>query len=173
MPLTWNVRKIKNYEEVTTDPDNPKKWHPLTEAFVWYSYVIGMHEITEKNYEEFFTRIFIEERTIGTIRLRPQEGAEPLPVYTTLEEVKSHIGMHTNVSKKTLTQFWKGIKRDVVKHGGFPAMKADLSWVLIQKQGKRMIELFKEYGANDLALAVERLLSDKHAEDDADGTEIK
>ena len=169
MALTWNVSKVENHEVVTTDPNDPNKWHPLTEALIWATMFIGMYEITKKNHEEFYARVFVQERVGGTYRMSLQkDGVRPVPLYTTLEEVKSHIGLYTNVSMKTLAQFWKGIKKEALEYNNLPVMKSDLSWVLIQKHGERMVELFNEYGASDLAKAIEHLLDPEHVEDKDD-----
>jgi hypothetical protein len=61
---------------------------------------IGINEITESNWEEFFKRVNFSEKAIGTFYY---ESGEPL--FIKEQDVKRLIGLHTNASKKTKKQF--------------------------------------------------------------------
>lgn len=97
MSLDFNVTRIPNHEKVTTEiRDGRECWHWLTESLVFHCLGNDMQEITEKNLDEFMIRMRIRERVFG---------CSPL----TREQVASHIGLSTNVSNKTRSQFLKKI----------------------------------------------------------------
>lgn len=129
MPLSWNVENVKDNDEVTTwvpDHDDPsgrykagdRMWHPVTEALVWLSISTGINEITEENAAEVFARINLSERLNGPQLIRaidPETGERPkdAAAFITPEEVERHIGLWTNASPKTRTQFLKTFEYDL------------------------------------------------------------
>ena len=114
MALTWDVKKIKNSGVVTTDPNDPNKWHPVTETLVWYCLFVGMPAITEKNRDEFYTRVRVWESVNGPqLQSMGENGPEPKPI--TLDNVIEHVGLETNVTRKSLSTFWAGIKGEVIR----------------------------------------------------------
>lgn len=114
MSLNWDVTRIANHEVVTTDPNDPKKWHPVTEALVWMSMFIDMSGITAANVVEFCERTAIYEKHFlpgGAYlrRLDPEtETWVPRPI--TVAEIVSHIGLGVNVSPRTRAQFMTKVK---------------------------------------------------------------
>ena len=91
MPLTWDIQKVENWEEVS-EGDEWKK----TEGIIWSTLLIHLGEITEKNYVEFYTR--------GTF-VHPNVFGETI----SLSDIKRRVGLHTNVSKKTQIQFARSV----------------------------------------------------------------
>lgn len=97
MPLNWNIEKCKDYKELT----EADEW-PVTESLVFATMPVGIHTITEKNYEEFWARLNLNEKLSGTYLNR---AGKPSPI--TLEQVKRRIGLTTNASTLTRQQFVK------------------------------------------------------------------
>ena len=107
MPLTWDVTEVENHQQITTlvaERDDPaygvkagqEQWHPVTMALVWHSLSTGIGSITEKNADEVYARIELCERLHGPT-LRDKDGERPI----TPEDVRAHIGLHTNVGQTT------------------------------------------------------------------------
>lgn len=101
MPLNWNVAKCENYMEFFNEEENMKQ--PYS-SIVMATMIVGMNEITEQNYEQFYKRINLAERVGGCYVF-----TDGKPSYITLEEVKRMIGLHTNASRLTAMQFLKRI----------------------------------------------------------------
>ena len=96
MSLNFDVSKIANHTVVTTSPFDEKKWHTVTEALVWASMAIELGEITEANVDKFYRRLALWQKAFGPwLRFNDAE------IYLTLEDVKLHIGLTTNVSNST------------------------------------------------------------------------
>lgn len=107
MSLDFNVSKVKNHKVVTskneiinTEGKTRLKWHPVTDALTWATMTIGINEITEKNWKDFYRRLNLYESLNGTFltSFKGQRFITPLEVYT-------NIGLSTNASKKTEKQF--------------------------------------------------------------------
>lgn len=82
----------------TPDPDGPDEFvGPLLNAMIWETLAVGIPRITAENYHEFYARSVISERL-----------NEMKPRFT-VEDVRKHIGLATNVSVKTRQQFLKDI----------------------------------------------------------------
>jgi hypothetical protein len=99
MSLSFDLTKIKNWKEtcwMTTEGETESTMNPITDGLIWYTLITGIGEITEKNYVEFYKRMTLHDKVNGTVLLKK---GEPRPI--TLEEVKAHIGLHTNVWPKT------------------------------------------------------------------------
>ena len=63
-----------------------------TQTLIFATMSVGIGHITEKNAEEFYTRLAMLERVDGAMRRR---GGEPMCF--TRDEVRAHIGLRTNV----------------------------------------------------------------------------
>jgi hypothetical protein len=119
MPLTWDVSKIENFQELTTlfvaadgrgyscsevkDSKLPNtetldgipvtsKWHPLTESMVFMMWFTGIGELTEENVEEFLFRSRLYDRLFGPTFLHPDRKDYSF----TRAEIKAHVGMYIN-----------------------------------------------------------------------------
>lgn len=112
MSLNWNLTKIEDHEErcfneITTGPNKGKfKLDATTESLIWTTMLVGMGEITEKNWEEFFIRM----RTFELI-LDYDDNRCITPA-----DVRNHIGLTTNVSKESRTQFMKKVESSVKRY---------------------------------------------------------
>lgn len=101
MPLTWDVSKIADHDEVTTlQTEQGAIWHPKTEALVWLSMSTGIATITEQNSDEVYARINLIERVRGAML-----GTNGESLFIEPEDVRKHIGLRTNASRLTKSQF--------------------------------------------------------------------
>lgn len=103
MAVTWDVTGVKNYDVLTTMimSDGRREWHPITQALVWATIHVGINEITAKNWREFYARLHIWERSLSPLMYY----ADNKNHYMTPVEVYMHIGLRTNASNKTRSQF--------------------------------------------------------------------
>jgi len=87
---------------------------PITEAIIFATMAIGLHEITEKNVDDFWCRINAQEMAFGALCY--EGGADgPVPRYTSLEDIRLRIGLKTNASPKTKHQFMKGLGEHLLR----------------------------------------------------------
>lgn len=81
---------------------------PLTNCFIWATMGAGMGSITEENYSEFWLRVNLQEKLSGPFLGQKRAEGEGLePRFITLEEVKAHIGLGTNVSYESWSSWTK------------------------------------------------------------------
>jgi hypothetical protein len=93
MSLNWDISRIENWQE-----KKEKHWD-LIESLIWKSMVVGLNEITESNVKEWWYR---------SARCSIERGYEP--TYT-LEQIKLCIGLRTNASVYTASEFDRIIKQ--------------------------------------------------------------
>lgn len=121
MALTWDVKNVKDFNDVCwqeATEDVPSMGivkgesylSPVTNALIWQSLSTGIGRITEANVAEVWARISLLEELYGA-SLRNSEGPRPI----TMEEVRQHIGLTTNVSYKDETRA-SFMKRHVVAY---------------------------------------------------------
>ena len=109
MPLNYDYRKVKT---TTWEPDGTfdKDGEPMGKmpdvlnSLIWITMSIGMNSITEKNWEDFYTRMKLLGVDRNLLR-RDEDGNYTIPI--SAQDVRDHIGLHTNASSKTKTQFLK------------------------------------------------------------------
>lgn len=113
MALTWDISKIDNYKELCFIPDpDPKAkpddvhLNPVTDVLIWSTISVGFSEITEKNYGDFYRRLYALEHA-GITFLRKSEDGEETNRNPNLYEVYIHIGLKTNATKKGEKAFCK------------------------------------------------------------------
>jgi hypothetical protein len=107
MALHWDLSRIKDYKELCWIPDGDdelgcviKRMNSRTETLLFATMIIGMNEITEKNWKEFYFRIHMCELTYG-----PYFRREEIPEYYTPDMIHKHIGLGTNASNLTKVKF--------------------------------------------------------------------
>lgn len=131
MALNWNVADVR--EEVawtkatSTWPEDAHEserdgsfMHPATDKLIWATMAIGMGDITEKNYLEFFFRIQIYEALRGKMGWHTEESAkfwtekdkhlgwewrEGESWLSKVEVIHANIGLYTNATRETRAQF--------------------------------------------------------------------
>jgi hypothetical protein len=128
MSLNWNIGKVKDYTNTCyerlplegnedrlkdggfmgpywyvskDDPNTIERLTVTTQTLIFATMAVGLGTISEKNAEEFHRRLAWVERG-GAFR-RSAEGDVPF----TLDEVRAHVGMTTNVSDETKTKWNK------------------------------------------------------------------
>jgi len=109
MPLNYDYRKVK---VKTWEPDGTfnKDGEPMGEitsvlnSLIWITMSIGMNSITEKNWKDFYTRMKLLEADRSLLRI-DEDGNYTIPI--SAEDVKDHIGLMTNASTMTKSQFLK------------------------------------------------------------------
>ncbi len=131
MSLDWNVSEVKNWEEVIRVPMNPDwtpeevrsvqdnhdTWvddsgnpthymSPITSALIWGSLLHGFKKITKDNYHEVWMRLAMEDAVQRQGRIFTRSEDRPRYRSINLEEVYAHIGLTTNVSPVTKTEFY-------------------------------------------------------------------
>lgn len=89
MALNWNIEKIRDYKDLD------ENW-AVTEALIWATMIVGLGEITEKNYKKFYIRLHEIEIYNGSYLNRNSN-----PAYISLADVERHIGLHTNAGNKS------------------------------------------------------------------------
>ena len=113
MSLGWNLTKIANRESLCWLPDgDSKKLNPITEALIWRSLSLDLGEITEKNASEWLFRTRYYSQVFGRPLNRRVEkgGHESVESFDfSIEDIRRHIGLHTNVSTKSRKSFLKRI----------------------------------------------------------------
>jgi hypothetical protein len=87
--------------EKVANADVLKRLNPLTNIFIWASMDVGLRGISEENAQEFWLRMRMIEKVQGTYRTRPdpEDPEKRIGHPITLDEVRSHIGLTTNVSE--------------------------------------------------------------------------
>lgn len=145
MSLNYELNKIKNWQEVTqkkVDPsvtqeeinraimhgasyyyeedDEGNKTYtsymnPITNALIWGTLGIGMGRITEANYHEFWLRLLIDDSVNGFRITEVDDDGTRKSRSLTLEEVRDHIGLRTNVTKETKTWMYNKLLREATR----------------------------------------------------------
>ena len=109
MPLNWYISKVENWEKYCfiSDPEAVQelKMTPLTHQLVHITMAVGMHEITKKNYREFYTRMLLLDLHKSLYTLDEEGNQKPIQ----LEDVKRHIGLGTNASSIRLDKLLKDL----------------------------------------------------------------
>lgn len=116
MSLDWDLTKIENRQEVCWEKndDGSDKLNPVTESLIWLTMAIDMGVITEENQSDFYCRVAMYEKLFGTMLSHWKDGKK-ISVPITPEDVHSHIGLRTNVSKGTDAAFRKRIVENFIR----------------------------------------------------------
>ena len=126
MSLDYNLSDIKNYnslyrklkkgEEGYSETEVYKKLKPQFERIIWVTMIIGIREITDKNWERFYNRINIWEKVFGSGYYK-RNRKKLVPILVTKEDVQRMIGLSTNASPLSDTKFKKYFFENM-KHNG-------------------------------------------------------
>lgn len=112
MSLDYNLTKIANRKTVcfTGGGDNIEM-RPVTEAMIFRTMSLDMGEITEKNWKEFMFRSRLYTKVFSAPMTRHDRDGSPEGLDFSPEDIKSHIGLTTNVSTKSRAGFLKRVIR--------------------------------------------------------------
>jgi hypothetical protein len=120
MPLNYDYSKVKESTKVWEpdgtfdDEGNPLGHIPdVLNTLIWVTMSVGMSEITEDNWKDFYTRMKIMGKDRSLLR-RDKNGEFTVPISS--QEVKDHIGLMTNASTLTKLQFLKRAYRIVYEN---------------------------------------------------------
>jgi hypothetical protein len=103
MALTADNTGIKDYENVVyITVDGERQLNGVTNIVTLLTVIVGIGHITEKNAAEFYTRVETLQRLQGGSFGRTSKG-EDYPI--TLDDVKRHMGLRTNVEDITRAKF--------------------------------------------------------------------
>lgn len=103
MSLNWDITNVKDFEEL----QEGEPWS-ITEAMIFDTIAVGIGRITENNWYEFYARSTVW----GKINMKPLRGPDG-PLGFTPEDVHRRIGLHTNVSEISRTEFLKKIDKEL------------------------------------------------------------
>ncbi len=104
--MTFDVswKNVKDADTLMFDGDDwkPQSWYVATATMF-----VGLNEITENNWEEFFSRLDQFEVATGIAMRRVAENNELVDLRITPDIIKAHIGLHTNAPRLTPAAFRK------------------------------------------------------------------
>ena len=105
MSLNWNVADVAKSEticfyEFERDGEQCRRLTQSTENLIFLTMVVGMGSITEGNYKEFYKRVALFERLRSPVRVKLNDGGKYVDDPYTLEDIRQHIGLRTNVSEE-------------------------------------------------------------------------
>ena len=104
MSLNWNCEAVEDFDNVCMKEDNTLS--NLTETLIWAGASVGYGEITKKNYVNYHKRIAFLEAMRG-VYLRTEVRGKVVDRPITVNDIKKHIGLHTNWGNKSDSQWLK------------------------------------------------------------------
>lgn len=126
MSLDFNYSKIADYEIVTTHPEDlgkdPKtelvRYHPVFGCLVWMMKSIGVSSITPENLKMVQDRVALYQKAFGPAIVT---GAIRGGIYITDEDVARYVGLSTNVSDMSDSEFLMWLGRTMLREATFRA----------------------------------------------------
>lgn len=106
MSLNWNVEDVADYSTVCYDENGETT--VVTTNLVLGMMAIGMGSITKANADEVGWRFDLYQRMFGPLVVT-STGDDLVPRPINAEDVRKHIGLHTNVSLETRAKWLKRI----------------------------------------------------------------
>lgn len=100
MSLNWNITNVKDWEEIIADDDE----RVVLDTAIWLTVAVGMPQITEKNWRDFYVRVAFYEKLYGCMMVKNDDG-NLIGVPFTADNAERLIGLHTNASSLTESQF--------------------------------------------------------------------
>ena len=112
MALTWDLRQIKDSDNlcyINKSENEPQgEMSAITNTLIWSTMFVGFSKITDKNYKQFHKRLIELELASGGGLLVADDGHSRQP---TIHEVKPHVGLSTNASVQSNSQWSRNIAR--------------------------------------------------------------
>lgn len=106
MSLRWDWSQGVDRDDLgwIEDGNGRPRVAPITEAVIFATMAVGISRITEKRASQFTERVTAWEAVNGTHLQVPIDGGwAPRPL--TIADVRDHIGLHTNATSLTRTEF--------------------------------------------------------------------
>ena len=106
MALHWDLAEIEDWKQLFKEEDEHgnSEMKSVHETILFHTMNVGIRNITEKNWKQFFNRVQMWEKIRG-VKYYTYEGNQP--IYTTQDDVKRMIGLTTNASTFSKTEFLK------------------------------------------------------------------
>jgi len=106
MSLNWNLSEVTDYETVCFYGEgNDQQMRVSTDRLIWGAMSVGMNKITKENYREFASRM----SQLNVARGWPANQSE------ILDSAKAHIGLWTNASSMSESEFDKLLKKEALR----------------------------------------------------------
>ena len=96
MSLNWNIREVEDWKK----KQRSKKNRAILDAIIWSTLVVGISDITKKNYAKFYARLTAWEHLKGTHLYKGNK-----PYYITIEDIMMWIGLRTNAGTMSAAEF--------------------------------------------------------------------
>jgi hypothetical protein len=115
MALNWNLENVENYKELFTEEDEQGyvEMKQVYQQIILNTMHVGIRDITEQNWKQFYNRLYMLEKIKGAgcySLLKLLDGTEKMqPIYTTVDDVKRMIGLHTNASTISKKEFLESL----------------------------------------------------------------
>jgi hypothetical protein len=107
MSLYWDVSNVTDYENVCFEQREDGRYvRPVTNAIVMTTMAIDMSGIVTENVEEFAWRMDLYQRMFGGLLVEADDNGFHERFITT-EEVRAHLGLHTNVATQSRASWLK------------------------------------------------------------------
>ena len=109
MALTWDLGKIEGYKEMCFIPEidldgtisGKKQMNPVTEVLIWGTMLVGINEITDKTYADFYKRIKLLEETGSLLLTGTDDEGNLVESNPSLQDIYFHRGLSTNATRWT------------------------------------------------------------------------
>jgi len=138
MPLNWNISNIKKYKNnledayVKTKSDGSSEEYfdvnPELKTFIFWGGAAGYSAITKSNAAEYYARSKVYEKYGKTSFMQRWSGCEIEPLYLTMEMVEETIGLSTNHSTLSTTEWIKRFDKYLTEDSspGVEVLKAEI-----------------------------------------------
>lgn len=93
----WYRLSESDIEKLAAGQDCIERLNPLTHVLIWATMSVDMGKITEDNWQEFWLRLHLAEKTAGPFVQDRGSDGKWHPRAIKPEEVKAHIGLSCNV----------------------------------------------------------------------------
>lgn len=111
MSLNWDVSKIANKDSVCwVEVDGEKRLSGTTETLILISPAVGLGNLTEDNWRKWYERVRALEAISGPFRTVRRNPNEIESIYFSIDEIRQHIGLTTNVADEFDAQFYKRLR---------------------------------------------------------------
>ena len=117
MSVNWDCSKCEGYHAAKEFGDDSPEWitfADMRESLIWILLVTKFPpksgwSITEKNWEEIYTRIVAVEKVSDAYRIYSpaEDETEVKKIYFTPDEIHSMIGFSVNAGNSSKTEFMK------------------------------------------------------------------
>lgn len=107
MPLSYDFGKIDKKHWLDEEND---EFTLLAQTMPMMAMAVGIGEITESNYRDFYNRVHLFETLFHSFRMKRDDfSGEMKPLFLSLDEAQNFIGLNTNVGLESETKFRKRV----------------------------------------------------------------